>query len=408
MNIVTYATPFFLLAILLELGWGLLKKNNTFRVSDSLNSLNLGMISTLNKIVFINIGGLVFVSIEQEFSMSILNIESVWHWVFAILVYDFCYYWFHRISHERQIFWGAHVVHHQSEEYNLTTALRQTSTGFIVTWIFFIPCFLLGMPVYMYVTIASGHLVYQFWIHSRHIPKLGIFESFMITPSNHRVHHAQNAQYVDKNYGGLLVIWDRLFGTYAEEDEKEEIIYGLRTPLVSWNPLWANLHIYVNMVKDAWRTKKFSDKIAILWSPTGWRPADVAQQYPNKKTDLSDFQKYGPQLNRQENILLLSQYFLLLMFFSWFMLNLAELSYQAKFSNIVIMTLTAIVIGAISDKRPYVLAIELVRVMVILAVLIIAYSGQYPSQWVQLGSVYLICSFTFTMLGLRQNRALIA
>ena len=133
----------------------------------------------------------------------------------------FLYYWYHRISHERQLFWGSHVVHHQSEDYNLSTALRQTSTSFLTTWVFFIPCFFLGMPIYMYVSIATAHLVYQFWVHTQHIPKLGILEWFMVTPSNHRVHHAQNADYIDKNYGGLLIIWDRLFGTFKEEDEHQ-------------------------------------------------------------------------------------------------------------------------------------------------------------------------------------------
>ncbi|MFT6756286.1 MAG: alkylglycerol monooxygenase [Chitinophagales bacterium] len=406
MNIVYYATPFFLLAILLELGWGIMKKNNTYRLNDSINSLNLGMISTLNKLIFINIGGLVFINIEQDFALFTIDLTSIVHWIIAILVYDFCYYWFHRISHERQLFWGGHVVHHQSEDYNLSTALRQTSTGFILTWIFFIPCFFIGMPISMYVTIASAHLVYQFWIHSRHIPKLGILEKFLITPSNHRVHHAQNKQYVDKNYGGLLIVWDRFFGTYAEEDENEEIIYGLRTPLSSWNPIWANIHIYINMAKDIWRTEKASDKFTMLWSRTGWRPTDVADKYPSQKTNLNDFNKYGPLLNRKAKILLLSQYLLLLFYFSWFMLNLAELSYQARYLNIVIMTLTAIVIGSISDKKQYALAIELIRITVILLALLVVSSGEYPSQWMYLGSIYLVCSSVLAILGIRQNSVL--
>ena len=243
MDIVKYATPFFLLAIIVELAWGWLRNNNTYRLNDSVNSLSLGMFSTLSKLVFIGFSGQVFAYVENSWALFSFNVDSVWQWLLALLIYDFCYYWFHRISHERQFFWGSHVAHHQSEDYNLTTALRQTGTGLFSTWVFYIPCFIIGIPIEMYVTIASGHLVYQFWIHTQHIPKLGFLEWFLILPSNHRVHHAQNARYIDKNYGGLLIIWDRMFGTFAEEDAAEPIIYGIRTPLSSWNPLWANVHI---------------------------------------------------------------------------------------------------------------------------------------------------------------------
>ena len=182
MNFVTYAIPFFLLLILVELAWGWLKGNNTYRINDSLNSMSLGLLSTVTKFVFLNIGLIVFSGIKQNFAFWAFNIGVYAHWLLAILLYDFLYYWFHRISHERQFFWGSHVVHHQSEDYNLSTALRQTSTSFLTTWVFFIPCFFLGMPIYMYVSVATAHLVYQFWVHTQHIGKLGIFEWFMITP----------------------------------------------------------------------------------------------------------------------------------------------------------------------------------------------------------------------------------
>ena len=247
MNFVPYAIPVFLLMIVLELGWGLLKGNNTYRLNDSINSLSMGLLSTVTKFVFLNIGALVFAKISQEYAIWSFDPNSLGHWLLAILLYDFLYYWFHRISHERQFFWGSHVVHHQSEDYNLSTALRQTSTSFATTWVFYIPCFFLGMPITMFVSIASAHLIYQFWVHTQHIPKLGVFEWFMVSPSNHRVHHAQNADYIDKNYGGLLIVWDRLFGTFKAEEENQPAIYGIRVPLQSWNPIWANLHIFVGI-----------------------------------------------------------------------------------------------------------------------------------------------------------------
>ena len=135
-------------------------------------------------------------------------------WIFAFIIYDFFYYWFHRISHERQIFWASHVAHHQSEDFNLSTALRQTGTGAFVSWVFYIPMFVIGTPSYVFVSVASLNLIYQFWVHSEHIPNLGWFENYFVTASNHRVHHAQNEQYIDKNYGGVFIIWDRMFGTH--------------------------------------------------------------------------------------------------------------------------------------------------------------------------------------------------
>jgi hypothetical protein len=188
----------------------------------------------------------------------------------AFVLYDFCYYWFHRISHERRIFWAAHVAHHQSEEYNLTTALRQTSTGFLLGWLFYVPCFLLGMPADVFVTVASANLIYQFWVHTRFIKTLGPLEYVLVTPMNHRVHHARNPEYIDRNYGGFFILWDRLFGTYQAEDAQLPIDYGITRGLNSWNPAWANLHVYADMVRDTLRTPRLGDKLRIWYGRTGF------------------------------------------------------------------------------------------------------------------------------------------
>ena len=195
MDYVPYAVPFFLLAILVELTYGFLKNNNTYRLNDAISSLFMGSLRTANKLIFIGLGGYVFYLIETNLTLWRMDASSVFTWVFAFVVYDFFYYWFHRISHERQIFWASHVAHHQSEDYNLSTALRQTGTGALLTWVFYIPVFLIGVPSYVFVSVASLNLIYQFWVHSEHIPKLGFYEWVFVTPSNHRVHHAQNDEY---------------------------------------------------------------------------------------------------------------------------------------------------------------------------------------------------------------------
>lgn len=371
MNFVTYAIPFFLLLIVIELAWGWSKGNNTYRVNDSLNSLSLGLLSTVTKFVFLNIGLLVFSRIEQNYAVWAFDMTSYAHWLVGLLFYDFLYYWFHRISHERQFFWGSHVVHHQSEDYNLSTALRQTSTSFLTTWVFFIPCFFLGMPIYMYVSIATAQLIYQFWVHTQHIPKLGFIEWFMVTPSNHRVHHAQNKDYIDKNYGGLLIVWDRLFGTFKEEDEQLQPIYGIRSPLNSWNPLWANIHIFISMARDAWLTARWSDKVRVLWARTGWRPADVAARYPAEKSDLNNFKKYDPQLRVKVNVGIISQYFIVSIFHAWGAQQASQLSSELLWATVIAQAYTLIVIGALLEGKQTAGFLENTRLLVLAAMLYI-------------------------------------
>ena len=371
MNFVTYAIPFFLLLIVIELAWGWSKGNNTYRVNDSLNSLSLGLLSTVTKFVFLNIGLLVFSRIEQNYAVWAFDMTSYAHWLVGLLFYDFLYYWFHRISHERQFFWGSHVVHHQSEDYNLSTALRQTSTSFLTTWVFFIPCFFLGMPIYMYVSIATAQLIYQFWVHTQHIPKLGFIEWFMVTPSNHRVHHAQNKDYIDKNYGGLLIVWDRLFGTFKEEDEQLQPIYGIRSPLNSWNPLWANIHIFISMARDAWLTARWSDKFRVLWARTGWRPADVAARYPAEKSDLNNFNKYDPQLRVKVNVGIIGQYFIVSIFHAWGAQQASQLSSELLWATVIAQAYTLIVIGALLEGKQTAGFLENTRLLVLAAMLYI-------------------------------------
>jgi sterol desaturase/sphingolipid hydroxylase (fatty acid hydroxylase superfamily) len=215
---------------------------------------------------------------------------GVWHWVFAFVIYDFCYYLFHRLSHERKIFWAAHVAHHQSEEYNLSTALRQTSMSFLLSWVFYIPCFLIGMPAEMFVSVASINLIYQFWVHTRFIPELGPVEWLLVTPSNHRVHHARNANYIDKNYGGVFIVWDRLLGSYKREDKNEAADYGITRGLNSWNPLWANLHVYWSMLQDSRATRSWADKWKVWFGRTAYVPADI------DKGPLSLGKRYNPSV----------------------------------------------------------------------------------------------------------------
>ena len=274
MNLVLYAVPFFILALAIELGWGYWRGSNTYRLADTINSLQMGTLSRLRGVLQIGIGGAVYAALTNEFTAFEMNVDDPLVWVAAFILYDLCYYWSHRMGHEWRLFWASHVAHHQSEEYNLSTALRQTSTGYL-SFLFYIPLYVLGFPPYVLITVGSLNLIYQFWVHTEHVRTLGPLEWIFITPSNHRVHHAKNPEYLDKNYGGVFILWDRLFGTFKAEEPDRPCVYGTTEQLASWNPLWANLHIYVGGVKDMVRTRYPVDALKLWFKGPGWRPRDL-------------------------------------------------------------------------------------------------------------------------------------
>ncbi|MCB1610703.1 MAG: sterol desaturase family protein, partial [Xanthomonadales bacterium] len=216
--------------------------------------------------------------------------------VLGLLLYDFLYYWHHRLGHEVALFWAAHVVHHQSEDFNLGTALRQSSSTFLVGWVFYLPMAILGFPPLVFAVVALIDLLYQYWIHTEQIGRLGWFDRVFASPSNHRVHHGVNERYLDKNYGGILILWDRLFGTFEEERDDDPVVYGTRKPLRSHDPLWANLEVYAALARDSWRTRRWGDKLRVWGKPPGWQPPDLAAAEPHPPFDLSAARKYDPPL----------------------------------------------------------------------------------------------------------------
>jgi len=242
----------------------------------------------------LGVGGWVYHQVTQLTALSLWPSDQWFTWVTAFVLYDLCYYWSHRLGHERQILWAAHVAHHQSEDYNLSTALRQTSTGFLLGWVFYLPMYALGIPAEVVVTVGALNLIYQFWVHTQHIPELGWLEWIFVTPSNHRVHHAQNDHYLDKNYGGVFIVWDRIFGSYQRELPNEPCIYGIRHPIRSWSPLEALIHIYRDMAFDFSRAGSWRERLAVLTARTGWQPPSVAQRWPRPKTAIESFERFDP------------------------------------------------------------------------------------------------------------------
>ena len=394
MKLILYAVPFFFVLIAVELLADRWRAMHTYRLADTISSLSAGVLSTTTGLLTKGVGLITYALALKYLALLQLPEDSLWVWLFAFVLYDFCYYWHHRLGHERNVLWAAHSVHHQSEDYNLSTALRQTSTGFVLGWVFYLPMAVLGVPLPVFVTVATVNLLYQFWVHTRHVPKLGWFEWFFVTPSNHRAHHAQNALYMDRNYGGVFIVWDRLFGTFQEEDDAEPVIFGVTTPLQSWNPLWANWQFYGQLLADAQRTERWRDKLRIWFMPTGWRPADVAAKYPINKPDLSRFVKFEVPLARRQQVYIAAQFAVYLALGSY-LLNLGEtLSPQALMLGWGYMALGLFVLGAGLENRPWALKLEWLRLALNLPLVWLApVAGLWPASalgWVGLFSYTLL------------------
>ncbi len=303
MDLISRAAPFFVLAVILELVYDRIRGSHFYRSNDAINSMSTGMIDLttgyFTKIVSLIAWGFVlhnFAIIDMPLRWFDDSPQGIALWVVAAVAWDFCYYWFHRMSHEISILWAAHAVHHQSEDYNLSTAQRQTSTGFLFGWIFYVPLFVIGFPLEVLLTVGGANLIYQFWVHTQVIRRMGVLDRLLVTPSNHRVHHAQNERYIDKNYGGILILWDRMFGTFAEEQDAEPVIFGVRKPLQNWNPFWANFQVYDYLLFDAIGTRRWRDKLGIWFHRTGWRPADMEAAYPKRRSEVADFRKFNPDI----------------------------------------------------------------------------------------------------------------
>ena len=340
-SIITFAIPVFFLMILLELAYGFLIGKNTYRVNDTFTSISIGLISRLPVILNLGFQGVIFVYFAKRYSINLMPVNELMTWVIAFIMYDFFYYWMHRLHHEYRVLWATHVVHHHGEDYNLATALRQTSTGFLWKWIFFLPMIIVGVPGEVFVSVAGVNLVYQFWVHTRHVGHLGWIEKIFVTPMNHRVHHAKNKEYIDANYGGVFILWDRFFGTYIPERSDIKPVYGTVSQLNSWNPLWANFQVFYQMIQDTINTKNMSDKFKIWYSRTNWRPIDLV--HPSSEYQITSFaKKYNPKIKSEVNYFTILQLIMLTIASSviLFTLELQDRSDTYVFAIILVMQAT--------------------------------------------------------------------
>lgn len=275
-TLIYIAIPLFLITMVVEFYF--FKKHTQgykgYEAKDTAASLSMGIgnviIGALTKssIVALNFWIYENYALFAEF----LSSSVWWTWILLFFADDFCYYWFHRFGHRARFGWAAHVNHHSSQHYNLSTALRQSWTTFFYHWAFYLPLPLLGFHPLAILTMQAISLLYQYWIHTEAITRLGVFEKFMNTPSHHRVHHGSNEQYLDKNYGGFLIIYDKLFGSFAEE--KEPVKYGLTTDIKTFNPVKIAAHEWLNLLTEMRHSKSLWQAIKRPWMPPGWEPTD--------------------------------------------------------------------------------------------------------------------------------------
>ena len=295
-NVLLWVVPMFIILIVIEIIYGHIKKKQTHTFMDTLSSLSSGMTNILKDIL-----GLVVVIISYPYllsKLSVYNLENtVLVYIVAFICVDFSGYWTHRLNHKINLFWNQHIIHHSSEEFNLACALRQSFSDLLgYTALFLIPAAVLGVPSDVITLLAPVHLFGQFWYHTQHIGKLGFLEYFLVTPSQHRVHHAINPIYIDKNLAPIFCIWDRWFGTFQEELEGEPPVYGVLKPVRTWNPLIINFQHLWGLIFVAWHTRSLKEKLTLWWKPTGYRPEDVKKRFPrNTVTSADKMEKYNPE-----------------------------------------------------------------------------------------------------------------
>jgi sterol desaturase/sphingolipid hydroxylase (fatty acid hydroxylase superfamily) len=298
-NALLIAIPAFMVLMLTELIYGYATGKQTYLFMDTISSLSSGLTNILKDTL-----GLVVILISYPWlsqQLAITQIEAdFWLYLSAFICIDFASYWSHRLNHKINFFWNQHIIHHSSEEFNMACALRQSISNVLgYGALFMIPAAVLGIPQEVIAILAPIHLFGQFWYHTQHIGKLGWLEYIIVTPSQHRVHHAINPIYIDKNLSAIFCVWDRMFGTFQEELDDEPPVYGVLKPVQSWNPLWINFQHLWGLALDAWHTKRWRDKFRLWLMPTGWRPEDVKKSHPKTMiTDLTQQQKYAPHYKR--------------------------------------------------------------------------------------------------------------
>jgi len=395
-----YAIPFFTVLLAIEIAYGHFIKNQKHKVMDSVSSISSGFTNIIKDTLGL---GVILVSYPYLLEvLAVIEIKTTWLvWLIAFIVMDFAGYWNHRLNHKINFFWNQHVIHHSSEEFNLACALRQSISNLLGYFaILLIPAAFLGVPNEVIAILAPIHLFAQFWYHTQHIGKMGWLEYIIVTPSQHRVHHAINPEYIDKNLGQVLCVWDRWFGTFQEELDDVAPQYGVLKPAGTWNPVLINFQHIWRLVKDAWRTNSYWDKVRIWFMPTGWRPEDVKEKYPVPIIeDVYGFERYRTKSSTAFNAysvfqLLSTTAFLMFMFYNYPNIGFEGLLIYGAFIFVGIYGYTSLM-----DRTRYAVWIEVSRAVLGISLILITDNWFGINSYISWGGLLVGLYFLITFFG---------
>ncbi len=399
MDYIVLSIPIFFILIGVELLISRLQQSSLYRFNDAVTNISCGITQQIVGVLCKTILVLGYIFIYEHWRL--FDVEENWLTLLALFVgIDFFYYWFHRLAHEISFLWGTHIVHHQSEEYNLSVALRQSSFQGFVSMVFYLPLAVIGFNPVSFVSISAFQTLYQFWIHTKVIEKLPAwFEYVFNTPSHHRVHHGRNPKYIDKNHGGTLIIWDRWFGTFQAEEE--EVIYGVTKPLASWNPIWANFDWYADMWYDLKRPMKWRDRLRLLVNKPGWLPDYLGGYRAPSSIQKDTATKFDTDISLGLNYYILFQYLVVLAGTSIFLFNIGDFDrlQQGEISALIVISVA--IVGGFFELRAWAYWLEWVRWCLLSFIIYTLYVQQMISTPVLLSVFILII---ISLLWFRQFR----
>lgn len=377
MDYIALAIPLFFLLMGMELAWSAWSNRKVYRFNDFVANLGCGIGSQI--VGAFTKAGIFAIYLAVYDNWRLFTLEtSVLTWIATFLLIDMLYYWFHRWSHEVNFLWAAHIVHHQSEEYNLSVALRQSWWQGLFSFWLYLPVALLGVHPVVIITVAAFVTLYQFWIHTKALGKLGPLEWLFNTPSHHRVHHGSDPKYIDRNHAGTLIIWDKLFGTFQEEEE--EPVYGITTPLNTWDPLTANFHYWGDLFRWAKQARTWKDKVRFFLKPPGWKPAYMGGSQGPTAKDRATYRKYDTRVPGAVTGYVVAQFVLLLALTTFFLFQQEQLGELRKWGTAGLIVVWAMDLGLLMDGRRWPIAVEVVRILVLGALLFFS-TDLLPFAW---------------------------
>ena len=386
LNPIVLSIPVFFILIGIEVAWDRFRKGGVYRLADALTNISCGITEQVSGVFFKVVSVALYYGVYEHFRLTTLPING-WSLLGLFLLVDFCYYWAHRWSHEVNLFWAGHVVHHQSEYYNLSVALRQGAFQKVFTAAVYAPLALLGFHPYWFLLLMAYNTLYQFWIHTQYIDKMGWLEYIINTPSHHRVHHGRNPEYIDKNHAGSLIIWDKLFGTF--EPERAPVVYGITAPVNSWNPVYAQVAHLNTITQDLKAAQGWREVVRVLFGRPGWHPRGSLNAtnppHISDQTHISDQPHISDHRNSSDqtlssglaqpssgiwiNLYVLMHYLFLLGASTYFLFRYEQSSLYERLGLAIWIFATAATLGMILEKHRSAITWEGIRLILTVSIL---------------------------------------